>query len=437
MPRARLRRATSSSEPSSVVRSTEWSSDIGFFRTTGAWRGSSSGIRSRSTRSGAAKLQPTASNRPAPTSASSARRRSFCSGSRRPLAPRRDGSVAGIFSSPQSRATSSTRSASRVTSPRRNAGTVTSSPSSASATPNSSRRSSSAASPRGTAVPSSRSVRASRSRITTGAGPGPPTSTVPGTSRAPARPAISIAASAWPSMPCSGCRPFSKRPLASVRRPSRVDVRCRFGPFQVAASISTRVVVSRTSERSPPIRPAIEVGPSSSQMISVSGSSSRSTSSSVVSFSPSRARLTTSRPPATRSKSNACIGWPVASITKLVMSTTLLIGRMPGRGQPRLQPRGRRADLHVLEQARGEARAQVRVLDRDRHAAHVARRARVVGPQRLGQRRAGRRVDLARDAVDAEAVRPVRRDLQLEHVGGDRQHVGQRRARARGRRTGP
>ncbi len=47
-------------------------------------------------------------------------------------------------------------------------------------------------------------------------------------------------------------------------------MRWMFGPFQVAASISTRVVVSRTSERSPPMIPAIDVGPSSSAMISVS-----------------------------------------------------------------------------------------------------------------------------------------------------------------------
>ena len=39
-------------------------------------------------------------------------------------------------------------------------------------------------------------------------------------------------------------------------------------------------------------------------------------------------------------------------------------------------------------------------------------------------------MDLARDAVDRQAVGPVGRDLELEHVGGDRQHVGQRRARA-------
>ena len=138
-----------------------------------------------------------------------------------------------------------------------------------------------------------------------------------------------IVARTWPSIACSGCSVFSNRPDASVRSASRVDVRWMFGPFHVAASISTRVVVSRTSERWPPMIPPIEVGPSSSQMITMSESNVRSTSSSVVIVSPSSARRTISRPPATRSRSNACIGCPVASITKFVMSTTLLIGLIP------------------------------------------------------------------------------------------------------------
>ena len=35
-------------------------------------------------------------------------------------------------------------------------------------------------------------------------------------------------------------------------------------------------------------------------------------------------------------------------------------------------------------------------------------------------------VDLPRDAVDREAVGPVRRDLELEHVGGDREDLFER-----------
>ena len=88
-----------------------------------------------------------------------------------------------------------------------------------------------------------------------------------------------------------------------------------FGPFQVAASISTRVVPAWTSERAPPITPAIDVGPSASSITTMSASSVRSTSSSVVIVSPSRARRTISVPPATRSASKACSGWPVSSIT--------------------------------------------------------------------------------------------------------------------------
>ncbi len=222
--------------------------------------------------------------------------------------------MTGSLSSPQRRATSSTRSASRVTSLRRKAGTVTSSPSSASATSNSSARRIRAHASRGTGVPSSRSTFASRSRIVRGAGPGPPTSIVPSTRRAPVSSSISLVATTCPSIACSGARPFSKRLEASVRSASLVEVRCRPGPSQLAASISTRVVPSRTSERSPPIRPAIEVGPSSSAISRTRSSSVRSTSSSVVIVSPSRARRTVSRPPATRSKSNAWSGCPVSSI---------------------------------------------------------------------------------------------------------------------------
>ena len=100
-----------------------------------------------------------------------------------------------------------------------------------------------------------------------------------------------------------------------MRRPSRVEVRWMFGPFQVAASISTRVVLGPTSERAPPMIPAIEVGPWASSISTVEESSVRSTSSRVVIVSPSRARRTVSFAPDTRSASKACSGCPVSSIT--------------------------------------------------------------------------------------------------------------------------
>ncbi len=70
----------------------------------------------------------------------------------------------------------------------------------------------------------------------------------------------------------------------------------------------------RTSVVAPPITPASEIGPDSSVTTMSSGSSARSTSSSVVSFSPSAARRTTI-PPLSDGVSNACMGWPVSSIT--------------------------------------------------------------------------------------------------------------------------
>ncbi len=105
------------------------------------------------------------------------------------------------------------------------------------------------------------------------------------------------------------------RALASLRRPSFACVRMMFEPTHVAASIATRVVVSDTSDTSPPITPAIEVGPSASEISAMLESSVRSVPSSVRILWPSSARCTFSTPPRTLSRSNACSGWPITSIT--------------------------------------------------------------------------------------------------------------------------
>ena len=86
-------------------------------------------------------------------------------------------------------------------------------------------------------------------------------------------------------------------------------------PFQVATSSSTLVVVSLTSETRPPMIPATPVGPLRSQTRTVSVSNRRSFPSSVVIVSPSRAARTMISPPGTLSRSNACSGWLVSSIT--------------------------------------------------------------------------------------------------------------------------
>ena len=80
------------------------------------------------------------------------------------------------------------------------------------------------------------------------------------------------------------------------------------------------------------------------------------------------------------------------------------------------QPGGRGGDGHVLEDPCGEARAELRALHAHLRAAHAPRRAGVIAPGSLGERGTCRRVKLAGDSVDAEAVGAVGSDLQLDHI---------------------
>ena len=309
----RLRRSASSSEPSSVVRMTDCSSDIGFSSATT----SSRQAEPARDRAAPVKLQPTASDRPAPTSASSARRRTRCSGASRPTAPRREGSVDGKRSSPQSRATSSIRSASRVTSSRRQCGTVTSSPSSASATPKPERRRGSARRPRAgparrAAAPCARRAAAA----STGAGPGPADVDRPADGPRAAQldhqlrrdrlplerllgrepllePARRLGAQRRAASRCAGCSARSRSPPPSAR------ASCRRGPRSARRPSRRRSRSGRRRRRSRPCRRR-----ACARRRRASSSSRRR-----------RARRTTSVPPATRSASNACSGWPVSSIT--------------------------------------------------------------------------------------------------------------------------
>ena len=86
-------------------------------------------------------------------------------------------------------------------------------------------------------------------------------------------------------------------------------------PSKIAASYTTVGVSSRISELRPPMTPATAMPPSLSAITSIELSSVRSTSSSVVSFSPSCARRTVISRPRMVRMSNACIGWPYSSIT--------------------------------------------------------------------------------------------------------------------------
>ena len=108
---------------------------------------------------------------------------------------------------------------------------------------------------------------------------------------------------------------------------------------------------------------------------------------------------------------------------------------LPRGDQTRPQPQRRGRDRDVVEDARGEAAAQVRALDEDLRALQRPLRAGVLRPGRRRQRRPGGRVQLAGHPVDAEAVGPVGGHLELEQVGGDRQQLSQRSAGA-GHRSG-
>ena len=102
-------------------------------------------------------------------------------------------------------------------------------------------------------------------------------------------------------------------------------------PMAEKQALSSRisVVSASTSELAPPMIPARATGRLASQIISISGSSWCSFPSRVTKLSPTLARRTTILPPASLLKSKACRGWPYSSMTKLVISTILLIGRMP------------------------------------------------------------------------------------------------------------
>ena len=154
-----------------------------------------------------------------------------------------------------------------------------------------------------------------RSRTTRGSIGSGYTSIWPGTSRAPHRSTISCAVSRWAASAFSGCSCFSNRVEASERRFSALEVFRMLVPTNVAASTSTRVVVSETSDTWPPITPPMPVGPSGSVIRHISSVNVRSTSSRVVMVSPSRALRTMIFPPRTLSRSNVWMGCPQVSIT--------------------------------------------------------------------------------------------------------------------------
>ncbi len=213
-------------------------------------------------------------------------------------------------SSSRNRAISSTTSISRVTSRARHVGTTTS-PSRRSKP---SRARSPSCSAGGVAVPITSSARTGSKRTTGRAGSAPWTSVSP-TQRAPVVSTSSCVAREPACGARCGSTPFSQRLEPSVRSRSRSDVRKIVNGSKFAASRRTSVVSGPISVSSPPMIPASATEPSASAIIRSVGTSSRSTPSSVRSFSPGSARRTTMRPPSSFAKSNACSGLPSASMT--------------------------------------------------------------------------------------------------------------------------
>ena len=191
-----------------------------------------------------------------------------------PTAPRRRAaSRAAGRRAPSRRATSSIRSASRVTSLRRQCGTVDVE-AVVGARPT----------PKPSALEVQRALRArdvdaeqpaARARRAAGSprgvGPGPPTSIVPGTSARAGQLEHQLRRDGLRLQRLLGRQPLLEARAGLGAQAEPRDVRWMFGPSQLATSISTRVVSSWTSERAPPMTPAIDVGPSASAISTMSG----------------------------------------------------------------------------------------------------------------------------------------------------------------------
>ena len=103
--------------------------------------------------------------------------------------------------------------------------------------------------------------------------------------------------------------------------------------MNLADSNSSWVVFSVISLFRPPMMPASATGFAPSQMTRLLSFSWNSLPSRVTMDSSLRARRTMIWVLSSVDMSKACMGWPISSITKLVMSTTLLMLRRPHRAR--------------------------------------------------------------------------------------------------------
>ena len=220
---------------------------------------------------------------------------------------------------------------------------------------------------RGTAVPSSRStLRRRAGGSSAAAGPRPPTSIVPSTSRAPVSSSISLRRDDLAVHRLLGREALLEAPggLGAQRELRRRALEVRavpVGRLHQHAGGRLAHLGALAAHQAGDRRRAVLVGDQQAR----SASSVRSTSSSVVILSPG---------------AGAAHGEPAAGdeveverVQRLAREQHRVVGdvddvvdrALAGGAQAGLQPRRRRADRHVLEQPGGEARAQLRVLDDD------------------------------------------------------------------------
>ena len=163
-------------------------------------------------------------------------------------------------------------------------------------------------------VPRIRFTLATRTRTGSREGRSPRWSAIPG-ARAASEP-INSAKRRMASSTTSGSAPFSKRVDASLRNPSRRDVRAIDMGSHQAISRATVTVVPSISVAAPPITPAIPTATSSASATTPSAFTRvRLTPSRVSMVSPSTAQRARKPEPPTRSRSKVWLGWPNSSIT--------------------------------------------------------------------------------------------------------------------------
>ena len=357
-----------------------------------------------------------ASLKPAPASTSSTSRRRRWACESRPDIALRSGSVNGIFSSPWTRATSSTRSISRVVSRIRQVGTWTSQPGTTSK-PRRSRLSFCSCS--SISTPTIRFARSVRKWTTGGFGqvararPSPRSS-----ARRRGRPGA-----ASPGAPRAG-RGTGRRPSPSGSSPrcaaSGAPSSTGSSPgSKLAASSRMDVVVSVTSVSSPPMIPAKAIAPSASAMTRSAGVELAQV--------PVEARELLARARAAHDDPAAAQRLEVEGVERVPEREHDVVRHVddvrdrahPGRLQARLQPRRRLPDRDVAEEPADVARAALVVLD-----GHV----RVLAAGRLGL--------LAPAAAGARRGRAPPPRARCRRPRGSRGGCGSSRSRGSPRRAG-